>query len=203
MPGFSFAWPGPADGVGSLVSRQVSFRRGRTARPAGSSSVSIVVCRGSSTCHRYYDQLRLPSVHPTRLRHPARCVVPVFSAFLTTWIDLAVEAFPVGALVTRWTPTEDCSADDPRSRSTGDDEALTSSRVIPCSTCPGLRLRWPPKRLAMGVVSDIAFQRVDAVRDSRRTDSGVRAAFLPRSIRGRRLGPRRYPFRSSIQSLST
>jgi hypothetical protein len=76
MPGFSFASPGPADGVGSLVSRQVGPRRGWIAKPAKSSGVSIVVGRRSFTCHRYYDQLRLPNVHPTRLRHPARCVVP-------------------------------------------------------------------------------------------------------------------------------
>ena len=55
----------------------------------------------------------------------------------------------------------------------------------------------------MSVASDIAFQRADTVRVSRRTNSGVRAALLPRSIRGRRSGPCKYPFRSSIQSLST
>jgi hypothetical protein len=95
MPGFSFASPGPADGVGSLVSRQVGPRRGWIAKPAKSSGVSIVVGRRSFTCHRYYDQLRLPNVHPTRLRHPARCVVPaLLRVFFCSWIDLAVEAFP-------------------------------------------------------------------------------------------------------------
>ena len=45
----------------------------------------------------------------------------------------------------------------------------------------------------MSVVSDIAFQRAKAVRVSRRSDSGVRAALLPRPIRRRRSGPHKYP----------
>jgi hypothetical protein len=102
-PGFSFAWPGPADGVGSLAYRQVDSRRGRSVGRAGSRGFSVVAGMGSSCCHRYYDQLSLPNVLPTRLRHPARCVVPAFPAF---WcMDRPCGgAFPMGALVTRWTP---------------------------------------------------------------------------------------------------
>lgn len=81
MPGFSFAGPGPADGVGSLASRQVDCRLRRSAGRALSRGL-CVVAGVKVSCHRYYDQLRLPIVHPTRLRTPARSVVPAFSAFI-------------------------------------------------------------------------------------------------------------------------
>ncbi len=68
----------------------------------------------------------------------------------------------------------------------------------------GLRLRWPPWRLTIGVTLDVAFQQVETVRGSHLSDSGVALVFIPLSARGRTLrATKKVLFRSSIQSLST
>ena len=104
----SFATPGPAVGVSSLASR-IDNLRGWTIELAWPDRLFLRTFCESVSIHRYYDQLRLPNARPRFLRHPARPLVPVVSAF-ELWIDPAERrAFPsLGALISRWTPTK-CS----------------------------------------------------------------------------------------------
>ena len=82
------------DGVGSLASRIDGFRRGRADGLAWSGGWVVRALGESLSIHRYYDQLRMPNAHPRFLRHPARPLVPVVSAFWG-WIDPAEQrAFP-------------------------------------------------------------------------------------------------------------
>jgi len=82
------------DGVGSLASRIGDFRRRRTGGLAWSGGLFVRAFSESHSVHRYYDQLRMPNAHSRFLRHPARPLVPVVSAF-RCWIDPAERrAFP-------------------------------------------------------------------------------------------------------------
>ena len=104
MPGFAFAAPGPAGGVGSLASRRSGQRPSR---------------------QRYYAPLRLPNVHRKVLRNPACSLLPVHSAFVAHEGSARRSGGPFrrGALVSRSTPTgvtPHCSA----LSQTGNDEAL-------------------------------------------------------------------------------
>ena len=78
MPGFSFAVPGPADGIGSLAFRRSGLPRrqrlGRLCR-AALNVRAILVCPFR---HRYYDQLRLPNVH--RRSFAIQLVTPYLSS---------------------------------------------------------------------------------------------------------------------------
>ena len=144
MPGFAFAAPGPAGGVGSLASRRSGQRPSR---------------------QRYYAPLRLPNVHRKVLRNPACSLLPVHSAFVAHEGSARRSGGPFrrGALVSRSTPTgvtPHCSA----LSQTGNDEALPSSRTIPVSTWPALRPRWCLPGLANSAVAAAAFRLVETVR---------------------------------------
>ncbi len=133
-PGFSFATPGPAVGVSSLAFR-IDNLRGWTIELAWLDRLFLRAFCESVSIHRYYDQLRLPNARPRFLRHPARPLVPVVSAF-GLWIDPAERrAFPgLGALISRWTPTKCSLRIVPRLVRQEADEALKSYRTIPLST---------------------------------------------------------------------
>jgi len=81
MPGFSFATPGPADGVGSLASRQCASTRRHPPDWLSLAVTCVCVLLGVLFCHHYYDQLRLPNAHRKFLCYSARPSLPVVSAF--------------------------------------------------------------------------------------------------------------------------
>ena len=164
MPGFSFAAPGPADGVGSLASR----RRGLPRRQLLDRLCRTALDVHGFSCpfrHRYYDPLRLPNVHREILRYPARSLLPAASAFCCTrGIDPAEpRAFPAGSFGI----AVDSHGYHPaliRALRTGNDEALPSSRAILVSAWPALRPRWSLPRLANDAMTDAAFRHVETVR---------------------------------------
>ena len=166
MPGVSFAAPGPADGVGSLASRQVGIPRcqlfGRLCRTAR----DIRGLVSFPFCHHYYDPLRLPNVHREVLRHPARHSLPVASAFsCSQGIDPAERTSLSGwELWSRGRLPQGRSPHCPRICETGNDEALPSSRAIPVSTWPALRPRWSLVGLANHARRHAAFRLVETVR---------------------------------------
>jgi hypothetical protein len=99
MPGFSFATPGPADGVSSLASQQSGPP---PRRPPSRLSRAALCASGlirGPFCHRYYDPLRMPNAHREFLCYPARPSLPVASAFsCTPGIGPAEpRAFPAGS----------------------------------------------------------------------------------------------------------
>jgi len=56
-PGFTFAAPGPTDGVGSLACRPLRLWRTRLHRLAVPRSSLVCVGRRRPRCHRYDDPL--------------------------------------------------------------------------------------------------------------------------------------------------
>ena len=164
FPGFP-ASPPPA---------RTSFQAG------GARRCSRVRLHGRPCCHRYYAPLRLPNAHPEVLRVPACPAVPVVPAFCERDRPGGAAGLSCGSF--------GHAVDSPRSvqlrlaprflRQEAD-EALTSSRVIPVSTCSGLRPRWPPPCLACSDRADTAFQRAETVRTSHARGSGILGGGYP------------------------
>ena len=131
-PGFPLAGTGPMDGVGSLPLRQSGTRQGRTGGGRSRPACCILAVGEFPVGHRYYGLLRLPNAHPRFLRgarsSPGTCRLRVFWYGSTRRSD---GPFPVGALISRWTPREGDLSNGPRSSRQEADEALPSSRIIP------------------------------------------------------------------------
>ncbi len=115
-PGFSFARPGPMDGVGSLASRIDSYRHGGTLERAGLDCLCVRVWSESLSIHRYYDQLRLPNARPRFLRRtgssPRTCRLRVCCPMDRPGGAAGLSGG--GALISRWTPAKCHLRIDPR-----------------------------------------------------------------------------------------